>query len=372
MSNSIVLFTGTMTDSVRNTIEEYGPERLEPGDVIVANDPYRTGTHVNDLLFCRPVFHAGRIVAFVNLKAHQLDMGGSVPGGFCHEAQRLRERARALAARAVQRRQPVRETWSLIFDNVRFGEILFYPTCSTICADLELGERLLQTVDRRHGAAALHGAMRYVCDAAAERMTAALERCPTASGTARPWSTATASTTRGVPRARDHPKRGGRVEVDFSGTSRQARTCINATSLDAKTTVGIALKYLLDPTGRSPRGCPPGRHRAPRGDDLQRAAARRRGVRLLASRPRRCCWRCSARSPRRSARLRSPATWARRHPQRERPRADGTPWIAVGVTAARSAPSARRAPATPTASASSTRPTGSTRRSRPPRPTRRS
>ena len=50
MSASILLFTGTMTDSVRNTIEEYGVERLEPGDVIVANDPYRNGTHVNDVL----------------------------------------------------------------------------------------------------------------------------------------------------------------------------------------------------------------------------------------------------------------------------------------------------------------------------------
>ena len=79
MSNSIVLFTGTMTDSVRNTIEEYGPERLSPGDVIVANDPYRTGTHVNDMLFVRPVFHDGEILAFANLKAHQLDMGGAVP-----------------------------------------------------------------------------------------------------------------------------------------------------------------------------------------------------------------------------------------------------------------------------------------------------
>ena len=74
-----MLFTGTMADSVRNTIEEYGVERLEPGDVIVANDPYRNGTHVNDLLFMRPVFHDGALVGFVNLKAHQLDMGGVVP-----------------------------------------------------------------------------------------------------------------------------------------------------------------------------------------------------------------------------------------------------------------------------------------------------
>src|SRR5215213_9550528 len=41
MSNSSVLFTGTMADSVRNTIEEYGVDRLGPGDVIIANDPYR-------------------------------------------------------------------------------------------------------------------------------------------------------------------------------------------------------------------------------------------------------------------------------------------------------------------------------------------
>ena len=44
-------------------------------------------------------------------------------------------------------------------------------------------------------------------------------------------------------------KRGGRAEVDFSGTSRQARTCINATPLDAKTTVGIALQVPLRPGG---------------------------------------------------------------------------------------------------------------------------
>ena len=44
-------------------------------------------------------------------------------------------------------------------------------------------------------------------------------------------------------------KHGGRLEVDFGGTSRQARTCINATALDAKTSVGIAMKYLFDPDG---------------------------------------------------------------------------------------------------------------------------
>src|SRR6187549_3893038 len=65
VSKTFMAFTGTMTESVRNTIEEYGPERLAPGDVIIGNDPYRIGTHVNDLLFCRPLFHQERLVAFV-------------------------------------------------------------------------------------------------------------------------------------------------------------------------------------------------------------------------------------------------------------------------------------------------------------------
>ncbi len=248
MSNSIVLFTGTMTDSVRNTVEEYGPERLRPGDVVVANDPYRTGTHVNDLLFCRPVFHAGALIGFINLKAHQLDMGGMIPGGFSLMKHNVYETGLVISPRALYRGgEPVRETWSMIFDNVRFGEILF-PDMQTVCAGLALGDRLLNDTVGRYGAGAVLGAMRYVCDAAAERMELALESIPDGE-----WEGEDAADCDGVDDTEEYrvhvkvTKRGKRAEIDFSGTSRQARTCINATSLDVKSTVGVAFKYLFDP-----------------------------------------------------------------------------------------------------------------------------
>jgi N-methylhydantoinase B len=248
MNNSILLFTGTMTDSVRNTIEEYGVDRLGPGDVIVGNDPYRTGTHVNDLLFCRPVFQDDRLVAFVNLKAHQLDMGGVVPGGFSLTKRNVYETGLVLSPRALYRAdEPVRETWSVIFDNVRFGEILF-PDMQTICAGLRLGERLLTDTVARYGLDAVHGAMAYACDAAAERMGLALAGLPDGE-----WEGEDAADCDGVDDAEEFrvhvtvTKCGDRAEVDFSGTSRQARTAINATALDAKSTVGAAFKYLLDP-----------------------------------------------------------------------------------------------------------------------------
>jgi N-methylhydantoinase B len=250
LSNSIMLFTGTMADSVRNTVEEYGVDRLGPGDVIVGNDPYRTGTHVNDLLFVKPVFHNDAIAAFVNLKAHQLDMGGSVPGGFSVAKRTVYENGLVLSPRALYAAgEPVPETWTLIFDNVRFGEVL-YPDMRTICAELDLGERLLLETIERYGLEAVHGAMRYVCDAAAERVADGIATMPDGSSTGEALVDCD-----GVDDSEEYvirvavTKRGGRLEVDFGGTSRQARTCINATALDAKTSVGIAMKYLFDPEG---------------------------------------------------------------------------------------------------------------------------
>jgi len=248
MSATILLFTGTMTDSVRNTVEEYGVENVEPGDVIIANDPYRMGTHVNDVLFVRPVFHEGRLAGFVNLKAHQLDMGGTVPGGFSAAKSSVFENGLVLSPRPLLKAgRPVRETWTLIYANVRFGELL-YPDMQTICVNLDLGERLLCETLERYGAGAVHGAMEYACDRSAEHMERALDRIPDGA-----WEGEDVLDCDGVDDSEEYRVRvrvtkvGRRAEVDFSGTSRQARTCVNATALDAKTSVGVAFKYLLDP-----------------------------------------------------------------------------------------------------------------------------
>jgi N-methylhydantoinase B len=250
MSNSIILFTGSMMEAVRTCVEEWGPARLRPGDVVIANDPYRGGTHVNDLLFVRPVFADDRLVGFVNMKAHQLDMGGIVPGGFTLTKRNVYEDGIVLSPRLlISGGEPVRETWSLIFDNVRFGPILF-PDMQSIVAELDLGERLLTETVERYGVDAVHGAMRYVCDASAQRLAAALEAIPDGE-----WVGEDATDCDALDDSEEYlvrvriKKRGGRAEVDFSGTSRQARTCINCTPLDAKTTVGVAFKYLFDPRG---------------------------------------------------------------------------------------------------------------------------
>lgn len=249
VSNSLVLFLGTMTDAIRNAVEEYGPEKLKPGDVLICNDPYRVGTHVNDICFIRPVFHQGELVGFVNLQAHMLDMGGVVPAGFSGTKRNVYENGLVINPMLLYREdKPVRSSYSLIFDNARFGALLL-PDIQTIYQNLVLGERLLSETIERYGIDAYLGAIRYACDSSAETMRQALAALPNGVYEGEDYIDCD-----GIDDSEEYKvvvrltKRGGRAEVDLSGSSRQARTSINAGWLDAKTAVGVAFKFLLDPT----------------------------------------------------------------------------------------------------------------------------
>lgn len=247
VSSSLLVFFGTMEDAVRNTIEEFGIENLQPGDVLLCNDPYRVGTHVNDTCFIRPVFYDGKPVAFVNARAHQLDMGGITPGGFSGTKSNIYENGLVLGPmKLFENDRPVRSTFSLVFDNTRFAGIL-QPDFMTMAEQLKLGERLLLESIERYGEAAYRGTVKYCCDASAEAMGDAIDRLP--DGTYHCEEPLDADGTGDdeelVVRA-TIVKHRGRIEVDLSGSSRQARTCINAGPLDVKTAVGAAFKLMLD------------------------------------------------------------------------------------------------------------------------------
>lgn len=247
VSSSLLVFLGTMEDAVRNTVEEYGVENLKPGDVLLCNDPYRVGTHVNDTCFIRPVFYDGKPIAFVNVRAHQLDMGGVTPGGFSGTKANVYENGLVLGPMLLfEHDKPLRSTFSLVFDNTRFAGVL-QPDFMTMAEQLKLGERLLLESIERYGEAAYRGTVRYCCDASAEAMSDALERIPDGVYHAEePIDADGAGDDEPITVRATIVKRGGRVEVDCSGSSRQARTCINAGPLDTKTAVGAAFKLLLD------------------------------------------------------------------------------------------------------------------------------
>jgi N-methylhydantoinase B len=64
---------------------------FDEGSMVAANNPYITGTHLNDMTVAAPVHHRGELVAFVVNKAHHSDVGGIVPGSISMSARTLGE-----------------------------------------------------------------------------------------------------------------------------------------------------------------------------------------------------------------------------------------------------------------------------------------
>jgi len=247
VSNSLMLFLGTMAEATRNTVEEYGPDKLQRGDVLIGNDPYRVGTHPNDVCFIRPIFaDSDTPVCFLTLRVHVMDVGGVVPAGFSGTKRNVFENGIVLSPRLLYRNdEPVLETWNLFFDNTRFADVLIADITGAF-SSLRLGERLLEKTIRRYGVDAVHGTMRYACDASAETMFAAIAELPDGVYEGEDGIDADAVDSDEEYRVRVKViVRGGRIELDFSGTSRQARTSVNSSWLDTKTAVSIALMYLF-------------------------------------------------------------------------------------------------------------------------------
>lgn len=82
----IPVHLGSMPASVQACLERFDPV---PGVQYAVNDPYRGGTHLNDLTIVAPVFVAERHIGWVANRAHHADVGGEAPGSMPAHAVRL-------------------------------------------------------------------------------------------------------------------------------------------------------------------------------------------------------------------------------------------------------------------------------------------
>ncbi len=76
-AQTIPIFQGTLHLVIEGVLRSLGgEENLNPGDVIVTNYAYDTGTHANDIAVVVPGFIDGKLVSYAVIKAHMMDVGG--------------------------------------------------------------------------------------------------------------------------------------------------------------------------------------------------------------------------------------------------------------------------------------------------------
>ena len=110
--------------SVRSAMEKLG-SGLESGDVILVNDPYSGGTHLNDVTVIYPIFKDGRLIFFPAVRAHWADVGGMVPGSMSGKATDIyQEGIRIPPIKIIERGRTNEAALELLMSNMRIPEEL--------------------------------------------------------------------------------------------------------------------------------------------------------------------------------------------------------------------------------------------------------
>jgi 5-oxoprolinase (ATP-hydrolysing) len=88
----IPVHLGSMGESVLSLIRDKG-DRIRPGDVYMANNPYNGGTHLPDITVITPVFiqAAKQPLFYVASRGHHADIGGITPGSMPPHSQTIEQ-----------------------------------------------------------------------------------------------------------------------------------------------------------------------------------------------------------------------------------------------------------------------------------------
>ncbi len=208
-------FTSSLPITCKHLLEACPVRRLQPGDVLITNDPWLGSGHLPDLTICTPVFHKGAVVAFMGCVAHISDIGGR--SDYLDSKDLFEEGLRIPPMKLVSKGIPVAPLFKLIEANVRVPRMVIGDIHAILGAERLGAERLIEFLDDYRMDKLDHMA-RMILDRSAAAMAAAIESLPDGSyssaldidGHNRPVHIAVKVTIRGA-----------NVRVDFTGSSEE-------------------------------------------------------------------------------------------------------------------------------------------------------
>ena len=135
--------------SVRYLLDECGGD-IDPGDVFLQNDPYHGyNTHLPDWGFFRPIFYRGELLFFTLARGHQMDTGGSYPGGYFPNGYDIHAEGLCFPPIKVFRKgEEQKDLWKLIWNNVRYPEAMKIDIGALLGATELCEARITSLLDR--------------------------------------------------------------------------------------------------------------------------------------------------------------------------------------------------------------------------------
>ena len=250
----IPVHLGAMPASVA-AVQPLAP--FAPGDVIVLNDPYLGGSHLPDVTMVSPVFSEGgrrRLIGYVASRAHQSDIGGMTPGSMPLAAELIQEGLVIPPVRLYHRGVLQADVLALILRNVRTPVERRGDFEAQVAAQ-RTGERRLVELATRYGTRVLLRRMDELLDYAERLTRARLSRIPPGTYEFADALDDDGVTDEPVPiRVRLTIADGG-IEADFTGSSAQRPSSVNAVAAVTRSALYYAVFCLLGGDAPLNAGC---------------------------------------------------------------------------------------------------------------------
>jgi 5-oxoprolinase (ATP-hydrolysing) len=247
---SMPVFNLTLPLAVRHLLAEFPRDTLEPGDVLVTNDPWICAGHLFDLAAVTPVFRRGTLVGLVGSIAHCSDVGGTRDS---MSAREIYEEGLQIPPLKLYRAGELnRDLVRMIHANVRRGEMVLGDIQAQVSSNQVGADRLVAFMDE-YGLDSLTPLAAVVQERAEGAMRAAIRALPAGvyrsevafDGLGEPLTLPCAVTIAG-----------DEMTVDWTGVPPQLpRGGINCTYHYAAAHTTYVLKSILTPDVPSNAGC---------------------------------------------------------------------------------------------------------------------
>jgi 5-oxoprolinase (ATP-hydrolysing)/N-methylhydantoinase A len=244
------VFNLTLPRAVRALLERFPVETLQPGDMLVTNDPWLCAGHLFDIAVVSPVFLDGRVVALVGTVGHVADIGGTRDSLRAREI--FEEGLQIPPMKLARAGEDNADLFSIITANVRnpaqvVGDIQAFMAANRIGA-----QRLLAFM-AEYGLADLRALAAIVQDRAEHAMRAAIRALPDGIYTSRVDFTPVRET---LSLPLTLTVRDDTIALDFTGAPPQlAQGGVNSTLNYTTAHATYPLKCMLTPNVRGNAGC---------------------------------------------------------------------------------------------------------------------
>ncbi|MEM6683262.1 MAG: hydantoinase B/oxoprolinase family protein [Pseudomonadota bacterium] len=232
--------------STQAVAERFGIENLKEGDVVVLNDPYQGGTHINDLTFTMPIFYEGTLIGFAVSRGHWMDLGGGAAGGLAGGTHIAGEGLRIPPMKIFSAGEINEDLVGILTGNSRTPEFIRGDLQAHLGA-LRGAEVELQNAAARYGTETLDAAMKELLGYTERITRKAAAEIPDGTYYGEDYAD-----TDGQSDDRVHVKvkltiSGSDIEVDFTGSDAQVVGAINSPVANTVAAVYYSLQFFLAP-----------------------------------------------------------------------------------------------------------------------------